>query len=63
MKDLGNANYILGMQIMHDRHKWLLYLSSIEYNDKVFKCFNIEGGKIVSIPLVSYLKLCLNDCP
>ena len=23
----------------------------------------MEAGKTVSIPLASYLKLCLNDCP
>ena len=51
IKDLGNANHILGMRIMRDRQKQLLYLSQIEYNDKVLKCFNMEGGKTVSIPL------------
>ena len=63
MKDLGNANHILGMWIMRGREKWLLYLSQSEYIDKVLKRFNMKGGKTVSIPLASYLKLCLNDCP
>ena len=63
MKDLGNANHILDMRIMRDRQKRLLYLSQTEYIDKGLKGFNMEGGKIVSIPLASYLKLCLNDCP
>ena len=59
MKDLGNANHILGMRIIHDRHKQFLYLSQTEYIDKVL----MEGGKTMSIPLASYVKLCLNDCP
>ena len=63
MKDLGNANCILGMRIMRDRQKRLLYLSQTEYIDKVLKRFNMEGGKTVNIPLVLYVKLCLNDCP
>ena len=63
MKDLGNANHILRMRIVRDVEKWLLYLSLSEYIDKVIKRFNMEEGKTLSIPLASYLKLCLNDCP
>ena len=63
MKDLGNAIHILGMRIMHDRQKRLVYLSKTEYIDKVLKRFNMGGGKRVSIPLASYLKLCQSDCP
>ena len=63
MKDLGSANHILGMHIMRDRQKRLLYLSQTKYIDKVLKHFNTEGGRTVSIPLGSYVKLCLNDCP
>ena len=63
MKDLGHANHILGMRIMCDSQKRLLYLSQSEYVDKVRRRFNMEGGKIVSVPLASYLKLCQNDCP
>ena len=39
MKDLGNANHILGMRIMRERQKRLLYLSQAEYIDKVLKTF------------------------
>ena len=63
MKYLGHANHILGMRIMRDRQKRLLYLSQSEYVDKVLRRFNMEEGKIVSVPLASYLKLCQNDCP
>ena len=63
MKDLGHANHILGMRITRDRQKRLLYFSQSEYVDKVLRRLNMEGGKTVSVPLASYLKLCQNDCP
>ena len=45
MKHLGDANHILGMHIMWDREKHLLYLSQIEYLDKVLERFNMMGGE------------------
>ena len=63
MKDLGDASHILGMRIVRDRDKKLLYLSQAEYIDKVLKRFNMERGKALSTPLPPYVKLCLNDCP
>ena len=62
MKDLGDASHILGMRIVRDRDKKLLYLSQAEYIDKVLKHFNMERGKALSAPLPPYVKLCLNDC-
>ena len=53
MKDLGHANHILGMRIMHDREKQLLYLSQSEYVDKIIRHFKMEGGKTVTVPLAS----------
>ena len=44
MKDLGNANHILGMRIMRDKQKLLLYLSQTKYIDKVLRHFNMEKG-------------------
>ena len=63
MKDMGEANHILGMQIRRDRCKRLLYLSQAEYIDKVLKRFNMERGKALSTPLPPYVKLSKNDCP
>ena len=62
MNDLGDANHILGMCIVWDRDKKLLYLSQIKYIEKVLKHFNMERGKALSTPLPPYVKLCLNDC-
>ena len=52
MKDLGDASHILGMRIERDRDKKLLYLSQIEYIDKVLKHFNMERGKALSTPFL-----------
>ena len=48
---------------MRDREKRLLYLSQSEYLEKILKRFNMMGGKTLSTPLPSYVKLCLDDCP
>ena len=45
MKGLGDANHILGMQIIRDRPKRLLYLSQKDYVSKVLQRFNMEGGR------------------
>ena len=63
MKDLGDASHILGMRIEQDRDRKFLYLSQIEYIEKVLKRFNMERGKALSTPLPPYVKLSQNDCP
>ena len=61
MKDLGDANHILGMRIIKDRTKRILYLSQKDYISKVLQCFNMEGGKAISTPLPPYVKLSAKD--
>ena len=63
MKDLGEANHILGMRIERDRDKKLLYLSQAEYISRILKRFNMERGKAISTPLPPYMKLGQDDCP
>ena len=63
MKDLGDANHILGMRITQDHKKGLLYLSQKEYVHKVLERFNMQKGKSLSTPLPAYLKLNKDDCP
>ena len=63
MKDLGEANHILGMRIVRNKEKKVLFLSHSNYFGKVFMRFNMEGGKVQSTPLTSYVKLNLSDCP
>ena len=63
MKDLGEASHILGMHIVRNKDKKVLFLSQSGYIDKVLKHFNMEKGKALSTPLPPYVKLCLHDYP
>ena len=45
MKDLGDANHILGMHITQDRKNYLLYLSQKEYVQKVLEHLTCKKGK------------------
>ncbi|MCO5613008.1 hypothetical protein L7F22_067281 [Adiantum nelumboides] len=63
MKDLGDANHILGMQIVRDSDKQLPYLSQTEYINKVLNHFNMEEGNALCTPLPPYVRLCINYCP
>ena len=63
MKDLGDANHILGMRILRNRSKGVLFLSQQEYISKVLQRFNMEGGKTIGVPLPPYLKLSAEDSP
>ncbi|MCO5608026.1 hypothetical protein L7F22_062229 [Adiantum nelumboides] len=63
MKDLGDANHILGMRITRDHKRRLLYLSQKEYVHKVLDHFHMQKGKALSTPLPAHSKLSKNDCP
>ncbi|XP_057532923.1 uncharacterized protein LOC130810814 [Amaranthus tricolor] len=63
MKDLGEAKKILGMEILRDRAKGVLYLSQRKYIEKVVQRFSMDDAKGVSTPLASHLKLSKNLCP
>ena len=63
MKDLGDANHILGMRITRDRMKHELYLSQKEYIGKVLQRFHMEGAKAIGTPLPPYVKLSAHDSP
>ena len=45
MKDLGNANYVLGIQILRDRKNKMLAFSQAAYIDKVLIRFSIQNSK------------------
>ncbi|GJZ78687.1 retrotransposon protein, putative, ty1-copia subclass [Tanacetum coccineum] len=45
MKDLGEAAYILGIKIIHDRSKRLITLSQCAYLEKILKKFRMENSK------------------
>ena len=45
MKDLGEANFILGIKLWRDRKNKMLGLSQAGYIDKVLKRFNMQNSK------------------
>ena len=45
MKDLGKANYVLGIQLFRDRKNKMIAISQNSYIDKVLKKFSIQNSK------------------
>ena len=45
MKDLGKANFILGIKLWRDRKNKMLSLSQAGYIDKVLERFNMQNSK------------------
>ena len=50
MKDLGEASYILGIQIIRDRKNKILALSQASYIDKVLARFSMQDSKKGLLP-------------
>eukprot|EP00253_Pinus_taeda_P005846 PITA_05846 len=63
MKDLGRAQEILGMRIMHGRKNKRLWLSQEKYIKKVLDGFNMKDAKPVGTPLASHFKRSTELCP
>ena len=42
MKDLGEASYVLGIQILHDRSSGIMKLSPQTYIEPILKRFNMQ---------------------
>jgi hypothetical protein len=52
MKDLGEASFILGIEIYQDRRKGVLGLSQNAYLEKVLKKFSMHACNPTSAPIV-----------
>ena len=63
MKDLGNAQRNLGMEIQRDRKQRVLRLSQTQYIEKVLSRFGMEKAKPVATPLGSQFQLSRDLCP
>jgi ATP-binding cassette subfamily B (MDR/TAP) protein 1 len=61
MKDLGQAQRILGMDIKREKGK--LVLTQEHYALKVLARFNMQDAKVVTTPLASHFKLSEAMCP
>ena len=50
MKDLGEASHILGIKLLHDRHKRMLGLSQASYIDEILARFGLQDSKKEFVP-------------
>ena len=57
MKDLGAANYILGMEIKRDRVKRKLWLNQRKYVETILQRFNMQDSKPGNVPIPVGVKL------
>ena len=63
MKDLGEASYVLGIQIIRDRKNRLLALSQASYIDKVLIRFSMQNSKKGQLPSRHGVILSKEQCP
>ena len=52
MKDLGEASYVLGIQILHDKPSDIMRLSQLTYIESILKRFNMKlcySGKVAIV--------------
>ena len=63
MKDLGAANYILGMEIKRDRAKRKLWLNQRKYVETILQRFNMQDSKLVKVPIPVGVRLSTAQCP
>ena len=50
MKDLGEANYIIGIKLLRDRENKVLALSQALYINKILARFSMENSKKGTLP-------------
>ena len=63
MKDMGMADYVLGVKIHRDRSKKLLYLSQKTYIKRILERFRMHNAKPVDTPMEKEKILSIDQCP
>ena len=63
MKDLGEASYVLGIQIIRDRKKRLLAMSQASYIDKILIRFGMQNSKKGNLPFRHGIHLSREQSP
>jgi hypothetical protein len=63
MKDLGAANFILGMDIKRDHANKKIWLNHRKYVEMILQRFNMHGSKPVKVPIPIGVKLYVDQCP
>ena len=63
MKDLGEANYILGIKLLRDQKNKVLALSQALYIDKILARFSMENSKKGTLPFKNGVHLSKEQSP
>ena len=63
MKDLGEAFYVLGIQILHDRPSSIMRLSQQTYIERILKRFNMQSCSSGKTPIVKGDRFSKGQCP
>ena len=62
-KDLGEAHYVLGIEILRDRSRGILGLSQKTYIDRILKRFNLQSCAPGKAPILKGNKISKSQCP
>ena len=63
MKDLREASYVLGIQILRDRPSGILRLSQQTYIERILKRFNMQSCSSGKTPIVKGDRFTKGQCP
>ena len=63
MKDLGEASYILGIQVLRDRPCGIMRLSQPTYIECILKMFNMQSCFSGKAPIVKSDRFSKYQCP
>ena len=63
MKDMGEASYVIGIEIFHDRKQGLLGLSQQRYINKVLERFRMDKCSSGIVPIQKGVRFSAMQCP
>ena len=63
MKDMGEASYVIGIEIHRDRSRGILGLSQKAYINKILERFRMQNCSFGVAPIVKGDKFSLDQCP
>ena len=63
MKDMGEASYVIGIEIFRDRSQGILGLSQKAYINKVLERFKMESCTLSPVPIQKGDNFSLSQCP
>ena len=63
MKDMGDANYVIGVKIVRDHAKRLLNLSQETYIKRMLERYHMQDSKPMDTPIDKSLSLSHDMCP